>query len=193
VALGQIGEDYRVALELRIRDAGPEELDGLLEVVLDAYSQFGEFLPPGFAGEYRQEVADVLSNPNTQVLVAEDGGVTAGTVAFYPEGGYYHESVPADWACLRTLAVLPECRGRGIGRALMEETIRRARALGRSRMLLHTLPFMSAARALHERVGFTRAPELDVAYSTVTALAYLLDLAPLAPAPAGPVAKGRGR
>jgi hypothetical protein len=45
-------------------------------------------------------------------------------------------------------------------------------------MLLHTLPFMSAARALHESLGFRRAPELDVDYSTVTALAYLLDLAP---------------
>ena len=164
--------------ELAIRDAGPDELDGLLEVVMDAYSQFGEFLPPAFAAEYRQEVADVLRNPNTQVLVAEDGGATAGTVAFYPEGGFYHESVPADWACLRTLAVLPECRGRGIGRALMEETVRRARGLGRSRMLLHTLPFMSAARALHESVGFRRAPELDVDYSTVTALAYLMDLPP---------------
>ncbi|HEX2180164.1 MAG TPA: GNAT family N-acetyltransferase [Actinomycetota bacterium] len=171
--------------DVSIREAALNELDGLVQVVIDAYSQFTEYLPPGFVDEYREEVAGVLGNPNTQVLVAEDGGATAGTLAFYPDGRFYHESVPAEWACLRTLAVLPAYRGRGIGRALMDESVSRARALGRSQMLLHTLPFMAAARALHERVGFTRAPELDVDYSTVTALAYLLDLAEQAPAPSG--------
>lgn len=171
--------------DMLIRDAAPDELHGLVQVVVDAYSQFTEYLPPGFVDEYREEVAGVLSNLNTHVLVAQDGGAIAGTLAFYPDGRFYHESVPADWACLRTLAVLPAYRGRGIGRALMDESVRRARALGRSHMLLHTLPFMAAARALHERVGFTRAPELDVDYSTVTALAYLLDLAQLAPAQYG--------
>jgi hypothetical protein len=44
-------------------------------------------------------------------------------------------------------------------------------------MLLHTLPFMPNAIALHESLGFRRAPELDVAYTPeVTVIAYTLDL-----------------
>jgi GNAT superfamily N-acetyltransferase len=118
-----------------------------------------------------------MNDEHTDVIVAEMDGSPAGTITFYPEGGYYDEKVPSDWACLRTLAVLPTARGQGVGRALMKECLSRARSLGRTRMLLHTLPFMSAAIALHESLGFKRAPELDIRYRPdLTFLAYLLDL-----------------
>lgn len=55
----------------------------------------------------------------------------------------------------------PAARGRGVGLALMQECIWRARQHSAS-LTLHTTPMMAAAVRLYERLGFARAPELDV-------------------------------
>lgn len=162
---------------LKIRDAQPEEHERLQSVAIAAYGEFESFLGPDFMNRFSADVLRLMNDPNTEVIVAELDGSPAGTITFYPDGRNYDEAVPADWACLRTLAVLPSARGRGVGRALMDACLARARMLGRTRVLLHTLSFMTAAIALHERLGFRRAPELDVRHAPeVIFIAYLLDL-----------------
>ena len=143
-----------------------------------AYAEFGCLFEERFVDHFRQDVVRVLNDEHTDVIVAELDGALAGTITLYPDGQFYDERVPPQWACLRLLSVAPEARGNGVGKALMEECLSRARRLGSSRVLLHTLPFMTAAIALHESLGFKRAPEIDVDYSGVTAIAYLLDLTP---------------
>jgi ribosomal protein S18 acetylase RimI-like enzyme len=59
------------------------------------------------------------------------------------------------------LAVDPAARGRGAGRALVEAAIHRARADGRASIGIFTRPFMTAAQALYESLGFEREPGLD--------------------------------
>jgi ribosomal protein S18 acetylase RimI-like enzyme len=53
------------------------------------------------------------------------------------------------------LYVVPERRGRGLGRALMEESIEHARRRGADHMDLGTSEDDVAARALYESLGFT--------------------------------------
>ena len=62
---------------------------------------------------------------------------------------------------LRLLAVRPGMRGMGIGSALLEECLRRARASGATSLVLHTGQVMKAAQRLYERHGFVRAPDYD--------------------------------
>jgi ribosomal protein S18 acetylase RimI-like enzyme len=64
---------------------------------------------------------------------------------------------------VRLLAVGPAGRGRGLGRRLMEECIRRSRAAGAPALTLHTTDMMRVAMGLYERMGFARAVELDFA------------------------------
>ena len=59
------------------------------------------------------------------------------------------------------LAVRPSARGRGVGEALTRACIDRARADGRARIVLFTLPAMTTAHRLYERLGFERSPERD--------------------------------
>lgn len=68
---------------------------------------------------------------------------------------------PDGWASIRLLGVSPQARGLGIGRALMQECLRRARADGAVTMGLHTTKLMDVARAMYLRLGFARAPAYD--------------------------------
>jgi ribosomal protein S18 acetylase RimI-like enzyme len=56
---------------------------------------------------------------------------------------------------LEELYVVPDRRGQGLGRALMEAAMDRARREGATRMELGTAEEDRAARALYESLGFT--------------------------------------
>jgi ribosomal-protein-alanine N-acetyltransferase len=60
----------------------------------------------------------------------------------------------ADELHINNLAVRPECRGTGAGRALLETVFGHAAALGARRATLEVRQSNEAARKLYERLGF---------------------------------------
>jgi ribosomal-protein-alanine N-acetyltransferase len=65
--------------------------------------------------------------------------------------------VVADELHINNLAVRPECRGAGVGRALLESVFRHAVALGARRATLEVRRSNAAAVKLYERLGFSVA------------------------------------
>jgi ribosomal protein S18 acetylase RimI-like enzyme len=113
-----------------------------------------------------------------EVIVAEAGGEIVGTVTFYEDASLAGQG---DWppgsAAVLRLAVLPGHRGRGTGRALLEECVRHCRDRGIDTLALHTATWMAVARDMYERRGFVRVPEYDfLPRSGIEALAYKLEV-----------------
>jgi GNAT superfamily N-acetyltransferase len=151
---------------LHIRDARSEDRGAIEAVTLAAYEQFAALMPAYWEG-YRQNILATLADaPLDAQIVAEEEGRVVGTVLLYPAGGVMARpgggSITLAWPEVRLLAVAPEARGRGVGAALMSECIRRARQSGAAALTLHTTDVMQSAMRLYERLGFRRAPELDI-------------------------------
>ena len=166
-----------------VREARDAELDQVVALMTEAYGEYAAGLPDGAWEMYAADIADVRGRlGHSRLIVCEDGGELAGAVTFYPPGGF--ELVPQSFAYFRLLAVSPARRGRGVGRALVEETIARARTYGAEWLAIHTTPAMAAGTALYQSVGFVRYPGLDIEPpgfempdgSPIRVLAYRLEL-----------------
>jgi len=153
-----------ITSDIRLRDARRDELDDLSHLLADVYREFRPYLPEAVWPAYIGEIVDVRSRlPDSELIVAELGERLVGMVCFYPDASRsVLERWPHGWASIRTLAVLPDARGRSVGETLTLECVRRASERGAATVGLHTSPSMAAATRLYERLGFRRAPELDV-------------------------------
>lgn len=154
---------------LTIRPARPEEFEPLGRLTAAVYAALPGFPTPAQQPGYYEMLAGIgrfAGRPGACLLVAHTvqgelaGGVVYfGDMAEYGAGGV--ASSQRDAAGIRLLAVAPAHRGLGAGRALTLACIARARAEGRSQVILHTTHAMQRAWALYEALGFVRSAELD--------------------------------
>ena len=123
---------------------------------------------------YTTSLRDVRDRAEqAKVLVAEVQGRVVGTITYVPdESNPYAEFRDPDAAGIRMLAVADGSRRSGIARQLVQECSHLARAQSKTRIILHTTPWMSAAANLYESLGFVRSPERDMRVSRDTSTAH---------------------
>jgi ribosomal protein S18 acetylase RimI-like enzyme len=131
-----------------VRRATAEDAEAVGRLLDDFNREFDE--PTPGAPVLADRVRLLLDHGDTIVLVAGER----------PDGLAVLRFRPAIWAAtiecyLAELYVVPERRGHGIGRALMEEAMDVARAEGATYMDLGTSEDDVAARALYESLGFS--------------------------------------
>lgn len=90
---------------------------------------------------------DGLDEGAIQLVAVQEDGRIAGTCRVLIEEGV---------ARFARLAVRPDCRGRGLGAALLLEAEREAHGAGASRVVLHA---QTRALSLYERAGYTAVGE----------------------------------
>jgi GNAT superfamily N-acetyltransferase len=121
-----------------IRAAQPRDAEHVTTLMREYAAGLGVDL--SFQG-FEAEVADPLRFYELVLLADEDGCVGL-------------RRIDAGTCEMKRLYVRGSARGTGLGKRLAETVIAEARALGYARMLLDTLPSMTAAHALYESLGF---------------------------------------
>jgi GNAT superfamily N-acetyltransferase len=150
---------------LQIRDARAVDRETIQSVTLAAYEQYAAVMSENWK-YYRENILDTLADvkPAGQIVAETDHGIV-GTVLLYPAGVKLHRPdgtlIGLDVPEVRLLAVMPIARGQGIGVALMQECMRRARQSGAAALGLHTTDMMQVAMRMYEAMGFVRVPALD--------------------------------
>jgi ribosomal protein S18 acetylase RimI-like enzyme len=148
---------------IEVRELRPEEFDEGGRVTAAAYAEFA----PGDASpnvDYLLRVADIAARaPHAVILGAFEDGRVVGTVTLEIEdrirGGFPRPPLEPDEAHVRMLGVAPERQRSGIGLALMEASIERARDAGKRRLTLETAEAMTGAQHMYDRMGFRRGPD----------------------------------
>jgi putative acetyltransferase len=152
---------------LRARAATNRDGERVRALVFGVLAEFG--LPPDPSttdADLNDIEASYLTRGGVFELFEDAGGNLIGTVGLYP--------LEAETCELRKMYLLPEARGRGLGRYVLERAVGHARRLGFKRVVLETASVLDAARRLYTRFGFQPMPH---EHTTPRAdLSYYLDL-----------------
>jgi ribosomal protein S18 acetylase RimI-like enzyme len=134
---------------MTVRRAEPSDAVVIGRLLHDFNAEFREPTPP--PETIAERMRELLPGGEPAVLLAEPGPSGLAVLRF--RAGIY-DGAPECY--LAELYVVPEQRGRGIGRSLMESALDLARAEGAAYMDLGTSEADVAARGLYESLGFSR-------------------------------------
>lgn len=144
--------------QVEIREARDDELDIVASLVVDAYGEFAARMAPDAWSSFAQDIANVRGRSiDAEVVVALRDDWIVGTITRYPDW----RGAQQDASAIRVLAVPPDERGTGVGKALVQHCIDTARHEGKHRVVLTVTQEMESARDLYDRLGFERESSLD--------------------------------
>jgi GNAT superfamily N-acetyltransferase len=131
-----------------VRVAEIEDAESIGQLLHEFNSEFNDPTPgPAVIG---QRIRQLLAGGDTIVLLGGRGPDGIAVLRF--RGSIWAKALEC---YLAELYVVPDRRGRGLGRALMEAAITVARDHGANHMDLGTSEHDVAARALYESLGFS--------------------------------------
>lgn len=154
--------------EFIIREARPEEFEKLGQLMVAVYSSLEGFPDRNEQPRYYDLLANIgvlADRPDTQLWVAVAANNVIGGVVYVSDMTRYGargiEIEEKHTSGFRLLAVDPEARGLGVGKALAMKCIELARDRNHRQLIIHSTHAMKVAWGMYERLGFKRSPDLD--------------------------------
>ena len=153
---------------MRIRSATHADTTDIRRVVFTVLKEYGlETEPCGLDADLDNVETTYIAPGGMFEIVETDDGRVVGTVGLF---------TMSDGVCeLRKMYLLPEARGMGLGKTMMDRVLEHARTHGFRRMELETAGVLVEAKALYKRYGFSPIENAHV--SSRCDEAFALDLA----------------
>jgi putative acetyltransferase len=141
-------------MDIQIRTIHPSDNKALATIVRNTLAEFGANRP---GTVYFDPSTDLLFElfqvPRSIYYVAIQQDKAVGGAGIFPS-----EGLPEDVCELVKMYLLPEVRGMGAGRQLIEKCLAFAREAGYKRVYLETLPELKTAIHVYEKFNFTYLP-----------------------------------
>ena len=148
--------------KLIVRRAEPSEHAVAGQLAAGAFATLKPLLTPQNQALIEERIRAVTADDPTGILLVADlDGTLAGSVRYTAPGHGGHPIYPDRVAYVRSVAVSPHQRRRGIGAALVRDCIARARADRAEAVGLHVARANTVAVEMYLRMGFIfyrRAP-----------------------------------
>ena len=132
---------------VEIRRAGADDAPVIARLLCDFNAEYDDPAPP--VAEMAQRIGELLAHGDTVILLAGEPACAVALMRLRP--GLWSRALES---YLGERYVVPDRRGQGIGRALMERAMAVARDEGADHMELGTGEADVVARALYESLGF---------------------------------------
>lgn len=137
--------------EITIRPIEPGDNKALAAIIRRTLKEFGANHP---GTVYYDPTTDALyelfnSTKGAVYFVAENNGEIVGGGGIFPSSG-----LPADTCELVKMYLLPEVRGIGLGKKIIEACIRFAKENGYENIYIETMPELKQAMNTYEKFGF---------------------------------------
>ena len=144
-------QSFYIDLIMKIRLIQSSDNPALAQIIRNTLTEFGaNHLGTVYFDSATDSLFETFQEPNSVYFVAEneDGRVVGG-------GGIYPtEGLPADTCELVKMYLLPEARGTGLGRTIIEKCLISAREFGFSKVYLESMPELKQALKVYEKFGF---------------------------------------
>lgn len=127
----------------------------LAAVIRAALSEFGANKPGTvYFDPTTDKLFQLFETPGSVYYVAEKDNQILGGCGIFPTAG-----LPDKTCELVKLYLAPVARGTGLGKALMLKAMAWAKATGYEQVYLETMPELSNAVSMYEKLGFNRLPK----------------------------------
>lgn len=139
---------------ITIRPIAAGDDAALARIIRDTLTEFGAAKPGSvYYDPSTDHLHDLFQHAQSAYFVAESDGVVLGGAGIYPT-----ENLPPDTTELVKVYLLPQARGRGVGKKLLEICLAEAKVRGYGRVYLESFEEMTQAIPLYEKLGFTHLP-----------------------------------
>ena len=137
-------------MEINIRTIQPEDNPGIARIIRNSLAEFGANRPGTvYFDSSTDHLFDLFQTPRSVYYVAFNKESLIGGAGIFPSPG-----LPEDTCELVKMYLVPESRGLGIGRLLIEKCLAYAKHAGYEKVYLETLPELKKAIHVYEKFGF---------------------------------------
>ena len=122
----------------------------IAEVIRAVLIEFGApKVGTAYADKTLDSMTEAYNKPTSAYFVVENNGEIIGGA-----GIAQLDNFEGNVCELQKMYFLPEARGLGLGRQMMDKCLEKAKSVGFEQCYLETLPYMEDARKLYAKVGF---------------------------------------
>jgi putative acetyltransferase len=129
----------------------PADNASISKIIKDTLTEFGANHPGTvFYDPSTDHLFELFREPGSTYFVAETDNELLGGVGIFPT-----EDLPAGTCELVKMYLLPQARGKGLGKLLIDRALDFASSAGYTQVYIETMPELRKAMTVYEKFGFT--------------------------------------